>query len=220
MRQQFPLFNTPLDLTHSFWEKILTDGDAVIDATCGNGKDSLVLANLLKDKTETALFCLDIQQKAIDNTQDLLTEEASCFLPSIQFILGSHENLPDVSPRKPKLIVYNLGYLPGGDKTLTTENTSTLKSITRALEVICPGGVISINCYPGHPEGKKEQETLLPFLASLDPKLWSFTSSTWDNRNASPSLLLVQKSFFFDLEPKNNKGVDYTVKHLKETKGH
>ncbi len=195
MRNQFPLFNTPLDLAHSFWEKILKDGDAIIDATCGNGKDSLVLANLLKDKSDIALYCLDIQKKALENTKELLNKQAPHFLSSVQFILGSHEILPKTDPRQLKLIVYNLGYLPGADKTLTTETSSTVQSVINALNLICPGGVISINCYPGHLEGKKEQEALLSFLSTLDPRLWSFTFSSWENRNASPSLLLIQKSF-------------------------
>ena len=195
MREQFPLFNTPIDLTHSFWKRLLKEGDAVIDATCGNGKDSLVLANFLKDKNDTQLFCLDLQKKAIENTTQLLAKETPDFFPSIQFILGSHEHLPNTPGKKLKLVVYNLGYLPGSDKSITTETASTLKSITQALDLICPGGVISINCYPGHPEGKKEQEALILFLSSLDPRFWSFTSTIWNNRNASPSLLLIQKSF-------------------------
>ena len=196
MRQQFPLFSTPINLTQCFWSKILNDGDAVIDATCGNGKDSLALANILKNKKDTILFCLDIQKKAIENTEELLSKEVPDFLPSVKFILGSHENLPKANLGQIKLIVYNLGYLPGADKDLTTTSSSTLKSIENALNCICDGGVISITCYPGHLEGKKEQEVLLPFLSSLDPKIWSFTFSTWNNRNASPSLLLIQKSYF------------------------
>ena len=80
---------------------------------------------------------------------------------------------------------------------MITETSSTLTDIKNALERICPGGVISITCYPGHPEGKREEEALLSFLSSLDPKFWSFTSTSWNNRNASPSLLLIQKSYFW-----------------------
>ena len=196
MRQQFPLFNTPLDLTHRFWEKILKDGDTVIDATCGNGKDSLTLAKLLSNKKDTLLFCLDIQSKAIENTKALLAQEIPSALSSTHFILGSHEHLPHTYPREPNLIIYNLGYLPGFDKTIKTDASSTLKSVSNALEIISLGGVICITCYPGHSEGKIEQEVLLAFLSSLDPKYWSFSFTSWNNRNASPSLLLIQRSFF------------------------
>lgn len=191
MRAQFPLFNTPIDYSHAIWEKILEEKDIAIDATCGNGKDSLKLA-LLLEKKEGLLFCLDIQEKALDATKELLQKAVPSFYPSIQFILGSHEILPKVS--KLKLVVYNLGYLPGADKSITTKTQSTLKSIYQALELLSPGGLICITCYPGHSEGKKEEEELTQFLSSLDPKYWSFTMTRWENRKAAPSLILLQKN--------------------------
>jgi len=188
MRSQFPLFNTPIDLAHDLWGKILEPFDAAIDATCGNGKDSLVLSQILKP-LKGMLFCIDIQEKAIENTKVLLQNETIA-----QFYLQSHETLPEVpSSHNLKLIVFNLGYLPSGDKTLTTKVDSTLQSVLNALNVLSFGGMVSITCYPGHLEGKKEQEALLEMLSKLDPMIWSFTTFFWPNRNASPSLFLVQK---------------------------
>jgi hypothetical protein len=191
MRAQFPLFNTPIDDSHAIWEKILQHKDIAIDATCGNGKDSLRLA-LLLEKKEGQLFCLDIQEKALNATKELLQKSVPSFYSSIQFILGSHEILPKVS--NIKLIVYNLGYLPGADKSITTKTQSTLKSISQALELVSPGGLICITCYPGHSEGKKEEEELTQFLSSLPPKYWSFTMTRWENRKEAPSLILLQKN--------------------------
>lgn len=188
MRSQFPLFNTPIDLAHQFWQNHLSFNDAVIDATCGNGKDSLFLANLLKP-LNGILLCIDIQEKAIEKTKILLQNESHVF-----YYQQSHETLPDIAENHPlKLVVYNLGYLPSGDKSLTTQVESTLKSIESALNKIAPGGVISITCYPGHLEGKKEQDFLLEMLSKLDPLNWSFSTFFWPNRNASPSLFFVQK---------------------------
>ncbi len=189
MRSQFPLFNTPIDLAHHFWKGLLAEGDVVIDATCGNGKDALAIAKLLQP-LNGALLCIDIQEKAIENTKALLAEELPSFLPFVSFYHGSHERLPELAA---KLIVFNLGYLPSGDKSLTTNAESTLQSISHALELVSFGGVISITCYPGHAAGKKEEEALLECLSKLDPFMWSFTSFFWKNRNASPSLFLVQK---------------------------
>lgn len=189
MRAQFPLFNTPIDLAHHFWEQLLKPFDAVIDATCGNGKDSLVLAKLLKPQNGI-LFCIDIQKQAIENSKALLETD----FPFVQFYKQSHEKLPSIpSSHSLKLIVFNLGYLPGGDKSLTTQVTSTLESISAALEVLSPGGVLSITCYPGHLEGKKEQKALLERLSTLDPFTWSFSTFFWPNRHTSPSLFLIQK---------------------------
>ncbi len=194
MLKAFPLFSTPIDLAHHFWDLLLEDGDGVIDATCGNGKDSLKLANYLQKKKGTALICIDIQEKALENTKALIQEKAPDFFPFIQFHLGSHEHLFLPNAKKLKLVVYNLGYLPGGDKSFTTQVKSTLDSLQKALELLSPGGVISLTCYPGHPEGAKEEKELISFSSSLNPKQWTSTLFSWNNRNASPSLLLIQKS--------------------------
>lgn len=196
MQKTFPLFNTPIDLAHHFWSLLLEEGDGVIDATCGNGKDSLKLASCLQKKKGTALICIDVQEKAIENTKALIQEAAPSFFPFVQFHLGSHEHLFSPNTEKLKLIVYNLGYLPGGDKSFTTQVSSTLASLQKALELLSPGGVISLTCYPGHLEGAKEEKELINFSSSLNPKEWTSSIFSWNNRKASPSLLLIQKSLY------------------------
>ncbi len=193
MRPSFPLFTTPLDLAHHFWANLLQENDTVIDATCGNGKDSLALASLLKTKKNTTLYCLDIQNTAMHTTKELLKHLTPEFLSSVHFFQMSHADIPIDLIKKTKLLVYNLGYLPGGDKSITTLTSSTTISICKAIEYLPLGGVISLTCYPGHAEGKKEEEALLSFFSCLDPKIWCFTSFIWNNRKASPSFLLVQK---------------------------
>ncbi|MBS0627060.1 MAG: class I SAM-dependent methyltransferase, partial [Verrucomicrobia bacterium] len=147
----------------------------------------------LQKKKDTALLCFDIQEKALENTKNLITEKAPDFLPLTQFHLGSHEHLFLPKSSKLKLVVYNLGYLPGGDKSLTTQVSSTLLSVEKALTMLTNGGVISLTCYPGHLEGAKEEKKLLAFTASLEAKDWNCTTFTWNNRNTSPSLIFIQK---------------------------
>jgi SAM-dependent methyltransferase len=187
----FPLFQTPIQLAHHIWDLLLKKEDTVIDATCGNGKDSLILASILSKKGGRKLICIDIQEQALLNTKTLLEQKTPLFFSKVDFILGSHITLPDTSP---KLIVYNLGYLPKGDKTLTTQADSTLVSVQNALKILTPGGALSITCYPGHLEGLKEQTLLNNFLTNLSPTSFSVTCCKWSNRNASPSLIIVQKS--------------------------
>jgi hypothetical protein len=194
MRSLFALFNTPVDLGHRFFSPLFQDGDVAIDATCGNGKDSLVLAGFLSRKKHTSLLCIDIQEIAVRNTEKLLQKEASEFLPFVTFETRSHETFPKDLKGSVKLVIYNLGYLPGSDKTLTTKVSSTLTSVTNAMNILAPGGVINITCYPGHPEGALEEAALTEFLSTLDPALWSVTGVRFHNRKASPSVLLLQKS--------------------------
>lgn len=188
----FQLFQTPLDLAHAYWKKLLVPGDLVIDATCGNGHDTLFLAKL-----NCSVIALDKQAQALQNTKELLSEHLDAAqLKQVQLFPQCHSSFPSkLSLGSISLLVYNLGYLPGGDKKITTESSTTLKSLQVGMTLIKPGGAISITCYPGHEAGKAEEEMLLHFTSSLDPKQWSCCLHRWINRRSAPSLLLLQKTY-------------------------
>jgi SAM-dependent methyltransferase len=181
---------SPVETAHHFWKTLLTAGDTVIDATCGNGKDTLILSKLVAPTGK--VYAIDIQQEALDRTQLLLSEHLT---PQerlqITLLHQSHVTFPHAD--NVKLIVYNLGYLPRGDKTLTTQTSTTLISLSKALDLIPAGGAISITCYPGHPEGAREEEAILKLVTALPSHLWNVCYHEWINRLLSPSLILVQK---------------------------
>lgn len=194
----FPLFQSHLDLAHSYWKHLLSPNALVIDATCGNGHDSLVLANLVLDESiQGSIILMDIQEQAIEKTRHRLTAHFSPFqMKNIQLICQCHSYFPaHLQPESVNLIVYNLGYLPGGAKTLTTQRNTTLQSLQKGLSLIHPGGALSITCYPGHEEGKYEEEAIKEFASTLEPAKWSCCRHIWLNRNYAPSLLIIQKSF-------------------------
>lgn len=194
MWQHFPLFQSHIDLAHDLWKSILQPGDIAIDATCGNGNDTLVLSKVCLQNNTGKIYAIDIQDSAINKAQLLLQEHLSNEqMRNIHFIKKSHAEFPkDILEKTVRAIVYNLGYLPGGNKTFTTQCETTLQSIHAALPLLKEGGIISITCYPGHPEGKKEENVLLNFLKVLKPNDWSSTHFQWVNRNNSPSLILIQ----------------------------
>lgn len=195
-RQQFPLFQTPLDLTKDYWKKLLKGGDWVIDATCGNGQDTLFLAKIVLDHPKKGwIFAMDKQQQALENTQTLLANSlAESDLANISFHHQCHSSFPStLKTESITLIVYNLGYLPGGDKSITTLSSTTLQSLEKALPLILPGGAISITCYPGHETGKPEEEMIATFSASLNPQMWSCCHHRWVNRKSAPSLMFIQR---------------------------
>ncbi len=195
MYATFKLFQSHLDLAHTYWKMLIQKGDCVIDATCGNGYDALVLANLSLTDSSGTLFCCDIEPKAIENTRTLLSSHLNEeTMQRIQYIQGCHSQIHILAfPQKPKLIVYNLGFLPRGDKSKTTRVETTLESVHASLELLEVGGAISLTCYPGHEEGKREQEALLQTLHQLPPQEWSVCHHCWINRNQSPSLIFLQK---------------------------
>lgn len=167
---------------HSFWETLLKPDDVAIDATAGNGHDTLFLSKLLR---QGKLYAFDIQEQAIKQTQ-LKLEPTGC---QIELLCCSHATFPPhILPASVRLIVYNLGYLPGGDKKITTLTSSTLTSLTNALPLIKPGGAISLTLYPGHPEGAYEAQAVLAFAKNL--KGWKIEHKCW---SSSPSVLLMTK---------------------------
>lgn len=194
-RAQFQLFQNQLDLAHSYWKKLLCPGDIVIDATCGNGHDTLTLANLaFSPNSKQNIIAIDMQSEAIKSTQVLLKNHFKDPFESLRFLQQCHSQFPsDLTPQSVKLIVYNLGYLPGGNKTITTAHSSTLESLRNALDLIMLGGAISITCYPGHPEGKIEEKKILAFSQTLSPLEWSCCYHRWENRKDAPGLLLMQR---------------------------
>lgn len=194
MYAKFPLFQNHLDFTKSFWKKIVQPGDTVIDATCGNGHDLLFLAELALNNSTGWVLGLDIQQESIKNTTLLLEKNfPQSDLQRVSLHCQSHEAFP-VIPELASLIVYNLGYLPGGNKQITTMVNSTLKSIEKALGLLNYGGVVSITCYPGHPEGALEEQEILLFCTGLEPKEWSVVHHRWVNRQSSPSVIMIQRA--------------------------
>ncbi|HPE85071.1 MAG TPA: class I SAM-dependent methyltransferase [Chlamydiales bacterium] len=130
---------------------------------------------------------MDIQPAAIETTR--------LKVPSAEMYLGCHSQLPEEA-FKPnlKLITYNLGYLPGGDKTLTTKLDTTLESLKKALDLMPVGAAVSITFYPGHNEGLNEMEKITPFIKDLNSKSFTVSTHEWINRNKAPVLSLILKT--------------------------
>jgi hypothetical protein len=142
------------------------------------------------------VIAIDIQQEAIGRTRKLLEESLPAdILPRVHLYNQSHGDFPQMATQKPvKLIVYNLGYLPRGDKGLTTMTQTTLESVEKALSLLHPGGALSITCYPGHVEGAAEEKALLAMAATLSPAIWNVCYHSFPNRVQAPTLILIQKN--------------------------
>lgn|GEM_PF-21631 len=192
VRPSFPLFQSHLDLAKQYWRShllTLQEAPVIVDATCGNGHDSLALVQMSPHLER--LYCLDIQPQALEKTFSLLSSHVcEKTMEKIYLLQTSHETLPQDTYH---LVVYNLGYLPGSDKRITTSTSSTLASLKGALSLLRAGGLISITCYPGHREGALEQEALLAYTTTLSPQEFLVCHHTLPNRNHAPSLLLLFK---------------------------
>ena len=182
-------------LAHSYWKSHLKPCDIVIDATCGNGHDTVFLAQLILENSNSLLIGLDLQQAALESTLQLLRHSLpDDYLSRILLQRICHSEIDRIPlPHPPRLIVYNLGYLPGGDKNLTTQTSTTLQSLQKALALLAPDGAISVTCYPGHAEGAREELAILNWAQTLPVNEWHVCHHRWINRPAAPSLLWIHR---------------------------
>jgi predicted methyltransferase len=181
------------ELAHDVIAGHVHAGDIVIDATMGNGYDTLFLAQLVGETGR--VYAFDVQQQAIDQTRARLGMFEAA--KQVTLINGNHADMLALLPAKiagsVAAVVFNLGYLPGGEKSLTTTAGSTLNALDASFALVRPGGIISLLVYVGHTGGEKENKTILDWLAIL-PEMY-----TWRHRNPecaahSPRLYTIVRS--------------------------
>ncbi len=182
------LINNVNDIAHGYFERIVRDGDTIIDATCGNGHDTLILSKLTPSGK---VYAFDVQADAIKNTDALLEENG---VNNAEVIHDGHENMSKYVNCDVRLVVFNLGYLPGADKTVTTKADSTVSAVKSALELTKNGGYISICAYRGHDGAGEEYSALMELLGTLPNREYNVLEMIHRNRRGtSPVYILVEK---------------------------
>lgn len=155
----------PTVLAHEHVAAVLRPGDVAIDATAGNGYDTVFLAERVGDAGKVLAF--DVQAEAISAARARV--EAAGLTGRVEFILGSHAAIPEhAAPGSVAAVMFNLGYFPGGDHAVITRTTETLAALEAALLVLKPGGVLTVVCYPGHAGGDEESAAVVAWSGGLE----------------------------------------------------
>lgn len=178
---------------HQLLAESIKPNETVIDATCGHGRDTLFLSRITGDQGHVLAF--DIQKQAIESTRHILQTHQR---DNVSIIHDSHAMLSDyLSPEMKGRIggaVFNLGYLPKSDKTVTTRAESTIPAIDTIFNFLKKDGLIVLVVYPGHKGGQQEKEAIMEHLGRLDPKKGSVLQYSFINqRNHPPFILAIQK---------------------------
>jgi len=152
----------PTEAAHELVRRRVKAGDRVVDATVGNGHDTVFLAELVGRRGHVDGF--DIQDEAMESTRQKLAA-----LPRAQVTLHQvgHETMADLVEPPVQAVMFNLGYLPGGNKKVVTRVASTTRAILSALGLLSSTGIVSIVVYPGHPGGREEADAILVLCQSL-----------------------------------------------------
>ncbi len=174
-----------LGLAHFFIEQHVSPGDLCIDATAGKGRDTALLCRLVGGRGKVIAF--DIQEDAMRQTAELLAREG--LSERAELHLESHENMAQYAENDTiSCIVFNFGRLPGGDPQVFTRADSSVEAVRQGLELLKPGGVMSLSIYYGGPNGYDERDALLAFLRTVDDRRYSVLLSEWANRPGEPPL--------------------------------
>lgn len=168
------------ELTHYIVKEFIENKNVAIDGTLGNGHDTDFLANNFKK-----VYAFDIQEIACDNYKDKKVENV--------IVINDSHHLFDqyVEEKQVDCIMYNLGFLPGANKEITTMHETSLKSIELGLDLLSSGGIMTICIYRGHNEGKKEESCILSFLEKLPKSKYGVMLHSFLNRSNNPPMLVV-----------------------------
>lgn len=173
---------------HRMLKDIVRPGDVAIDATVGNGWDTHLLARCVG--TQGCVYGFDVQQVALDVARARLQDEAG----HVKLILAGHETMRDhIEPLHQgqiRAVSFNLGYLPGGEKSITTVVETTVTALRQALELVMPGGLITIVCY-GHPEGHRELQAVQAELSALEQERFSCLRIEFFNQKGNPPVVFA-----------------------------
>ena len=175
----------PLEMAHDFLDQVITQEDIVVDATMGNGHDTLFLAKLAKQ-----VYAFDIQEQALRQTSQRLQEAG---LTNVELLLQGHETV-DQFVTVLKAAIFNLGYLPSADKSIITKPQTTIEALEKLCQILVKGGRIAVMIYYGHEGGDLERNAVMDFVSHLPQQEYTATIyRTLNQVNNPPFLVMIEK---------------------------
>lgn len=178
--------NNTLQFNKIIFTSFIKQNDIVLDATCGNGNDTLSLAKLVG--SGGLVYAFDIQKKAIDKTKKLLKENN--LTDKVDLICDSHENIEKYIDRELDFAVFNLGYLPEGNKNIKTNLNTTMIGIKKALGHMKCGSILLITIYRGHDGGVDEYKGIKDYANKLNQNEFNVFEFEFINQKNYPPITI------------------------------
>ncbi len=174
-----------LKLSHAHMKAHIKPGSTAVDATAGKGRDTLLLSELVGDGGR--VYAFDIQKAAIEQTAQLLNLHQR---KNVTLLLESHDKMKDYV-QKADAVVFNFGFLPGGDHSVFSQSETSLRALDAALDILTEDGFISLCIYYGGDTGFAERDAILAYLEALDQKKYTVMLQSFYNRQNCPPLFAV-----------------------------
>jgi len=175
-------------MAHQIVRDRVERGDTVVDATLGGGADLVFLSGCVGADGKVVGF--DVQTEAVERSRARLGEEYH----GVELHALGHERMAEFVDGEVAAVMFNLGYLPGGDKSVITRAETTLAALEVATGLLRPGGVVTVVCYPGHAGGDDEAEAVSDWAAKLPQEQFGVVRYGFMNqRNAPPFLIAIER---------------------------
>ena len=180
---------------HAYIRQGLYAGDIAIDATVGNGADLEFLCRAVAPGGR--VYGFDIQAAALEKVRQQLAGQG--LIKVARLFLAGHEemadHIADSDHGQATAIMFNLGYLPGGDHMITTTAETTLAALADSIRLLAPGGRLSVLCYRGHPGGKEETRQVRAWSTELPQAFYTVnTTMSASPGPDTPLLVTVNKA--------------------------
>ncbi|MFL2833671.1 MAG: class I SAM-dependent methyltransferase [Coraliomargaritaceae bacterium] len=179
---------------HHILTNHLHEGDQAIDATAGNGYDTIFLAEQVG--LSGRVIAIDIQDSAIRSTQEKL--ESTGLIDRVRLVTEDHaralRKLIEANREKVAAITFNLGYLPGSDKSIQTRAESTKEALAASIQLLSPGGYLCVTAYRGHVGGIAEAETVEGFMRNAKNEGHAVNYFVPESSNSPPILWVLKKN--------------------------
>ena len=164
------------------------EGDVCVDFTMGNGNDTLFLSRTVGETGR--VYAFDIQEEALASTRARLEAEGAP--ENYTLICASHHRVREFVKEPIKAGMFNLGWLPGGDKSITTLRETTMPAIEAAIELLDRDAILNVAVYPGHEEGDAEGRMICEYLAGISRYKVCATRVTILNSPTSPYFIMIE----------------------------
>jgi ubiquinone/menaquinone biosynthesis C-methylase UbiE len=174
-----------VQLAHEFLAAHVNEGDLCIDCTAGRGNDTAFLCALVGKTGRVIAF--DIQPAAVESTKALLKERRLDDIAEVH--LASHSRVDEFAEENSvSAIVFNFGWLPGGDHTINTRKDTSIEAIEKGLRLLKPYGIMSLSIYYGRDTGTEERDAILEYLKTLPLREYTVIVSEFVNRPNDPPI--------------------------------
>lgn len=176
-----------LQYAQTLLKSAVDDGDIAVDATAGNGHDTLFLAELVGD--DGFVYAFDVQKQAVDATLHRLLDHA---LEHRAIVLNDgHENVAKYVDKPVAGAIFNLGYLPGSDHEVITRPNTTIQALESLMKLLKIGGIIVLVIYHGHEGGKEERDEVIRFVSGLPQKYIHVLRYEFLNQKNDPPFIIA-----------------------------